>query len=123
MSKPKRHKGGQKNNHNALKHGIYAKVLSEAEKVELEEARAAQGLDDEIALIRLKICHLLEKQPDNAELLLKLSIGLSKLLRTRYELTPAQGKSVTQAIGNVVREIAIPLGIKVGEKLLNKLPL
>jgi len=119
MRKPKS-PGGQPQNLNALKHGFYSRVLTESEKLELDEARAAEGLDDEIALIRFKICKLLERDPDNLDLILQASNTLARLIRIKFQLTPEQGKGLKAAFGNVLREIAIPLGIKVGETLITK---
>ena len=47
QSKP----GAPKGNQNARKHGFYSKALDEAEKLQLEEARGIDGLDEEIACV------------------------------------------------------------------------
>jgi hypothetical protein len=36
------------------KQGFYSKVLDEAEKISLEEARNIEGLDEEIAMLRVR---------------------------------------------------------------------
>lgn len=116
-----RKKGSQPKNANALKHGFYAKVLSLADQHNLASARTSEGLDDEIALIRFKICKMLELQPDNVQLLLQASNTLARLVRIRFQLTPEQGKGLKNAFSNVLKEIALPLGIKVGEQFIKKL--
>ena len=105
-------KGAQPFNRNALRHGFYAQVLDEAERAELEVARGMEGLDEEIAMLRTKIQGILEKDPNNVDLLLRATGALSRLMKTRYNLEKDQGIGIKQAIGNVLKEIAIPLGIK-----------
>ena len=46
-------RGAPKGNQNARKHGFYSRALTEAEKVELEEASYVEGVDQEIALLRI----------------------------------------------------------------------
>ena len=105
-------KGAQKRNQNARTHGFYSRVLDEAESMELEIARDIEGLDDEIALLRVKIQSVLEKDPDNVQLIMQATNTLSRLVKTRYHLEKDQGRGLKEAIGNVLREIAVPLGIK-----------
>ena len=94
------------------KAGFYSHILDEAGQIELESARDVEGLDEEIALLRVKIQSLIEKDPDNLRLLINATNTLARLVRTRYNLEKAQSKGLRDAISNVLREIAIPLGIK-----------
>ena len=43
----KRKKGAQKGNQNARKHGFYARVLDEADKLDFQLAAGVDGIDDE----------------------------------------------------------------------------
>ena len=47
--------------------GFYSRALDEAEKVELEEASHVEGIDEEIALLRVELRKLLERQPERIE--------------------------------------------------------
>lgn len=114
---PKRKRGALKGNQNARKHGFYSKVLDEAEQLELKAAREIEGIDDEIALLRVKIHSLLEKDPDNIKLIMDATNTLARLLRTKYNLDKVQGKGIKDAIANVIKELAIPLGVGVGAAL------
>ncbi len=114
----KRKKGAQPGNLNALTHGFYSKVLTEADKLELQEADSVEGLDAEISILRLKFSQLLVRDPDNLDLMLRASAILARLVRVKHQLSPHQRKGLKQAIGNIVRDIGIPLGIKVGEKFI-----
>jgi len=122
---PKRKRGALKGNQNACpersrrarKHGFYSKVLDEAAQLELEAAREIEGIDDEIALLRVKIHSLLEKDPDNIKLIMDATNTLARLLRTKYNLDKVQGKGIKDAIASVIKELAIPLGVGVGAAL------
>jgi hypothetical protein len=106
-------KGTQKGNQNARKHGFYSKVLDETEQVQFQAARDIQGIDEEIALLRVKIQSILEHDPENVNLIMRATGILARLIRTKYELDAGQSRGLKEAIGNVMREIAIPLGVKV----------
>jgi uncharacterized protein YjcR len=110
----KKQRGAPKGNQNAYKHGFYAKVLDEAEQLDFEVAAGVNGIDDEIALLRVKIKSALEKDPENINLIMKATNTLAGLMMTRYRITREQRKGLREAIGNVLRDIALPLGIGLG---------
>ena len=104
-------RGAPKGNQNARKHGFYSLVLDEAQKLDFQIAEGVEGLDDEISLLRVKIKALIEKEPENLQLIMQASGTLARLLRTRYTLEKGQGKGIKDAIRNVLTEVAVPLGI------------
>jgi len=110
----KRKRGAPKGNQNARKHGFYSKVLDEAEQLDFELASGVEGIDDEIALLRVKIKSLLENDPENIRLIMQVTNALERLVRTRYNITKEQRKGLKEAIGNVLRDVALPLGIGIG---------
>ena len=107
-------KGGQKGNQNALKHGFYSRALDEAEKLELEEASYVEGIDQEIALLRIKLRELVEGCPDRFDLQLEAANTIARLVKTRYQISKEQKRSLKEAIAKVLTEVAGPLGIGVG---------
>ena len=107
----KRKRGAPKGNQNARKHGFYAKVLDEAEQLDFELASGVNGIDDEIALLRVKIKSILEKDPENINLIMQATNTLAGLIKTRYKISKEQRKGLKEAIGNVLRDVALPLGI------------
>ena len=119
MKQEKRPRGAQKGNQNARKHGFYSRVLDEAQKIDLELAEGVQGLDDEIALLRVKIKALLENDPDNLRLIMEATSTLARLLRTRYNLRQHEGKGIKDAITSVLTDLALPLGVKIGTEILD----
>jgi len=94
------------------KPGFYSKALDEAERLELEEARGIEGIDEEIAILRLKLRELILAKPDRFDLHLKMATTIARLVTTRYNITREQKKSLKEAITRVLTEIAVPLGIK-----------
>ena len=108
-----RKRGAPKGNQNARKHGFYSKVLDEAEQLDFELAAGVEGIDDEIALLRVKIKSILSHDPENMGLVMEATNTLARLVKTRYNITREQKKGLKEAIGNVLRDVALPLGIAV----------
>jgi hypothetical protein len=118
--KEKKKKGAPKGNLYALKHGFYSKVLDEAEKLDFKSAAGVEGIDDEIALLRVKIKSVLEKDPENIKLIMQATNTLAGLVKTRYRITKEQRQGLREAIGNVLKDVAVPLGITIGTNVLGK---
>jgi hypothetical protein len=110
-------RGAQKGNQNARKHGFYSRALDEAERLQLEEASQVEGIDEEIALLRVKLRELVEKEPDRIDLHLEAASTIAKLVRTRYQISREQKNSLKEAIARVMTEVAAPLGIGLGMKI------
>jgi hypothetical protein len=109
-----RKRGAPKGNQNARKHGFYSKVLDETEKLDFAYATGVEGLDEEIALLRVKIKSLISHDPDNLKLIMQATNTLARLVRTRYNIGKKDKKGLKEAIRNVLRDIALPLGIGIG---------
>ncbi len=113
-NKVARKRGASKGNQNARKHGFYSKVLNEAERLDLELVSGVEGIDDEIALLRVKIKSILEKDPENIRLIMQATDALARLVRVKYNISKGDKKGLKKAIGNVLRDVALPLGIAIG---------
>jgi hypothetical protein len=98
----------------AVKGDFYLQVLNEAERIDFELAAGVEGIDDEIALLRMKIRSILENDPENLKLIMQATNALERLVRTRYKITREQRKGLKEAITSVLREVALPLGIGIG---------
>jgi hypothetical protein len=119
--KIKRKRGGQKGNRNSLKHGFYAKVFDEAEKFEFINASDMEGIDDEIALLRLEIKKSISGGDErNLLLLVKAAGALEKLIRTHYKITTEQHAGLKEQIINVIKEFLVPIGINVGSAVITR---
>ena len=96
---------------------FYSRALDEAEKLELEEASHVEGIDEEIALLRVKLRELLAEQPERIDLHFEAANIIARLVKTRYQITKEQKKSLKEAIQKVLTEVAVPLGVGVGVSL------
>lgn len=96
---------------------FYARVMDAAEQLDFELAAGVNGIDDEIALLRVKIKALVDDDPKNLKLLVEATNALERLVRTRYRISKEQRKGLKEAIGNVLRDVAVPLGIAIGTSL------
>ena len=90
---------------------VYDIALDEAEKLEFDRICEVEGLDEEIAILRMKIRMILKKHPDNVRLLMAATNMLSRLVRTRYSITKTEKKGLKEAMANVIKDIGIPLGL------------
>jgi len=113
-------RGGQPGNQNARTHGFYSKALTKAERLEMEDAARIFGIDDEIALLRVKLRELVENYPGRIDLQLKAANTIGRLCRTKYQIAAEQKAGLKEAIGKVLTEVALPLGINIGTKAIGK---
>ena len=107
-------RGAPPGNQNARTHGFYSHALTEAEKLEMEDASQVDGIDQEIALIRIKLRDLVESSPDRIDLQMEAANTIARLIRTRYQISKEQKQSLKEAIQKVLTEVAVPLGIGIG---------
>ena len=87
------------------KKGFYAQALSEAERVLIPEAKQIQGLDEEIALLRVKLSTALAEQPDNMPLMLRAVELLVRTVAAEYRLSKKSQDNLAEAIDGVLKEI------------------
>ena len=117
----KQKKGGQKGNRNAAKHGFYSRVFDEAERPDFTFATGIEGIDEEIALLRMEIKRAISGGDErNLILLVKAAGALEKLIRTRYQISAGQRKGLKEAIGNVIKDVLVPLGVNIGSAVFTK---
>ena len=84
---------------------FYADVLSEANRVRLEAARGLEGIDEEIAILRIKLRDQLMQNPERAALFFKGMEMLMKAVTTRYKLSPKSKDDLTDSIVGVINGI------------------
>ena len=84
---------------------FYEEALSRAERVRLSRARQLQGLDEEIALLRVRLGRLAEEQPENVELLIKGIGMLVRAVSAKYRLSPRSEKDLYQSLLGVLEGV------------------
>jgi hypothetical protein len=92
--------------------GFYAPALNETRELMLEEAGGVEGLDQEIALLRLKLRDMIRDEPGACQMHLKVASTIANLVKIRYSISKEQKKSLREAITKVLTELAVPLGVK-----------
>lgn len=120
VEKTKKKKGAPKGNQFARKHGFYSKVMNSAEKRNLTVANGIDGIDDEIAVLRVKLRNVLAKEPENIKLIMAAAAVLAGLLKVSAELNKDQKKSVKESIGKLIQEVAMQAGVQVTGNLIGR---
>lgn len=85
--------------------GFYSSALSRAERMHLSKARAQAGLDEEIALLRVRLHRLAQEHPEQFELLLKGINSLVRAVAARYKLSDRPAEDLTKNIVGVLKGI------------------
>ena len=70
--------------------GFYSRVLDEAGCLDFELASGVNGIDDEIALLRVTIKSVLEHDPENIKVIMEATNTLAHLLKIRFDITKEQ---------------------------------
>ena len=84
---------------------FYADVLSEAEGARLEAAREMDGIDEEVAILRIKLRDQIMQHPEKADLLFKNMNTLMKAVSTQYKLSPKSHDDLNDSIIGVINGI------------------
>ena len=84
---------------------FYEEALSQAERVRLSRARQIQGLDQEIALLRVRLGRLAGEQPENLELLIKGIGMLVRAVSAKYRLSHEAEDDLYQSLLGVLKGV------------------
>jgi hypothetical protein len=106
----KKKAGAQTGNNNARKYGFYTKAMDEEERQNFKLATEVEGLDGEIALLRVKILSLLTHEPDNVKLITQTVTALAKVIMTKYNIDKTDKQGISEGVLNVFKDIIIPGG-------------
>jgi hypothetical protein len=111
-------RGGQKGNRNACKHGFYSGTLSPAETSQLWNITNLEGVDPEIAFIRVKLQSSLQYDPGNRRVIREASRLLVKWYSANYGLDPTDRSYLKTVVENLLeiafmRQSASPHGSQI----------
>ncbi len=84
---------------------FYGSALDAAERIELEAASEIEGLDKEIAVLRVKLREVLQQRPDDLPLMLRGIDLLVKAVAARYRLSKEAEEDLSGSIAGVVRGV------------------
>ena len=84
---------------------FYAAALTDAERLQLAEARRVDGLDEEIALLRVRLRSALEHRPEDFDLLRDGIALLVRAVSTQYRLSPKARKDLANRMAAVLNSI------------------
>ena len=93
---------------------FYADVLSQASRARLEKARELEGINEEIALLRVKLRDVMAENPNKTELMYKGIDMLMKAVATRYKLSPKSKNDLNDSIVGVINGIGRELWPEAG---------
>jgi len=114
----KRKRGGQKGNRNACKHSFYSGTLSPGETSQLWNITNLEGVDPEIAFIRVKLQSSLQHDPGNRRVIREASRLLVKWYSANYRLDPTDRSYLKTVVENLLeiasmRQSASPHGSQI----------
>jgi len=99
----KRRRGGQKGNRNACKHGFYSTALNPAQESQLWNIAGLEGVDPEMALIRVKLQSCLQQDPGNRRLIREASRLIVKWYCENYGLDTITGSYLKTVVRDLLK--------------------
>jgi len=91
--------------------GFYEAALTEAERMRLPAAREVDGIDEEIAMLRVKLYTAVEKYPAQLGLLAKGVSMLVRMVAVRYRMSEKSQEDLSESLAGVVEGISTALGL------------
>jgi hypothetical protein len=79
---------------------FYADVLTAAEAMDLPAALRVEGIDGEIATLRLRLRKLLAERPEDMVLMLQAMSTLARMVTSKYRL-PASQDALRDALAGI----------------------
>ena len=85
---------------------IIRESLSEAERAAFDAALEADGIEDEIALLRLRLRQALTDHSEDPRLLTQAMNALVRAIATQHRLSPQARKELADRVSDVLNSIA-----------------
>ena len=120
MKKKKRNRGGQKGNQNARTHGFYASSLTPDETCRFINILNQEGLDPDVAVLRVKVQAVLQQAPGNRRVLYDASRVIAKRYAAQYHFDRSERAYLKSIVNAGLQQTtgASPDPFKFREKLL-----
>lgn len=84
---------------------FYGSALDEAERIALQHAENIEGIDSEIAVLRVKLRTAINQNEENLPLMLRGIDLLVKAVSTRYRLSKKAEADLSDSLAGVVRGV------------------
>ena len=84
---------------------FYGSALDRAEQIELDAAHDVEGLDDEIAVLRMKLRTALSERPEDLALMLRGIDLLVKAVSARYRLSKEAEENLSESLASLIRGV------------------
>ena len=84
---------------------FYAKALSEAERADLPVAFEIEGIEEELALLRVRLRQAIAERPDDLPLMFRGIELIARAVATRYRLSKRAEQDLSSNIAGVVRSL------------------
>lgn len=84
---------------------FYSDACNEAERLQLQKAGEIEGLDDEIAMLRVKLRTVVSKRKENIPLMLRGIDLLVKAVSARYRLSKKAEEDLSDSLAGVLRGV------------------
>jgi hypothetical protein len=84
---------------------FYAGALTEAEREHLKAARKIEGLEEEVAVLRVRLLTALKERPDDYELMMAGVGMLVRAVATQYRLSPKARKDLADRMTAVLNSL------------------
>jgi hypothetical protein len=81
---------------------FYEMALTRAERADFPVALDVEGVDQEIAVLRLRLRTALEKQPEDMALMVRGITMLVRALAAKYRLPPEDAEAVLESLGGEI---------------------
>jgi len=107
QTQTKRKRGGQKGNGNARKHGFYSGTLSPAETGQVWNIVNLEGVDPEIAFIRVKLQSSLQHDPGNRRVIREASRLIAEWYSANYGLDATTGSYLKAVVQDLLETASL----------------
>ena len=87
---------------------FYEKALTQAERREFPVALEVEGVDQEIAVLRLRLRTALKHRPEDLQLMLRGVVMLVQALAAKYRLPKADQDAICDAVASEIEGEAWP---------------
>ena len=92
---------------------FYASKMTRIDKKRLADAHNVRGLDDEIALLRLKLDDVIDNDPDNVPLIFKGADLIVRAVAAKTRVSKDSPEDSEQGIYNMLKDASEHFGLKI----------